>query len=212
MLEEQEAAVVDPWGAGTEPSGEALGLVFGLDMVGDHLPLDPEGRVSQEVVEAAVGVLVVVEAVAEANPGRVLSFDQHVGPAGGVGLGVEFLPVDVQPALGVELAQVVLGHRQHPAGSAGRVQHGLDDSRFGEQFVVVHEQEVDHEADHFAGGEVLPRRLVGQLREAADQFLVDVAHLQARDGVGAQVEVGELRYDEIQEIVFGQIGRSARRS
>ena len=68
MLEEQEAAVVDPWGAGAEPPRKAFGFVFGLDVVGDHLPLDSERWVGEQVVEAAVGVLVVVEAVTEPDP------------------------------------------------------------------------------------------------------------------------------------------------
>ena len=68
MLEEQEAAVVDPRCAGTEPAGEAFGLVFGFDVVGDHFPLDPERWVGEQVVETAVWVLVVVEAVTEPDP------------------------------------------------------------------------------------------------------------------------------------------------
>ena len=74
----------------------AFGFVFGLDVVGDHLPLHPERRVGEQVVETAVGVLVVVEAVTEPDPGRVLTFDQHVSPTRGVGLGVDLLPVHLQ--------------------------------------------------------------------------------------------------------------------
>ena len=114
---------------GAEPSGEAFGLVFGLDVVGDHLPLDPERRVGEEVVEPPAGVLVVVEAVTESDTRCVLALDQHVGPTRGIRLGVEFLPVDVEAALGVEVAQVLLGHRQHPPGATGRIEHGLDDPR-----------------------------------------------------------------------------------
>ena len=204
MLEEQEASVVDPRGAGTEPPGEAFGLVFGSDVVGDHLPLHPERGVGEQVVESAAGVLVVVEAVPEPDPRRVQSFDQHVGPAGGVGLGVEFLAVDVEAALGVEVAQVLLGHRQHPPGPAGRVQHGLDDPRCGQQVVVVNEQEVDHQADHLAGREVLAGRLVGQFRELADQLLVDVAHLQVRHHLRTHIEIGELRHHQIKKVVLLQ--------
>ena len=88
MLEEQEAAVVDAGQAGAEPPGEALGLVLAPDVVGDHLPLDSERGIGQQVVEAAVGVLVIVEAVPEPDPRRVQSLDEHVRPAGGVRLGV----------------------------------------------------------------------------------------------------------------------------
>ena len=42
--------------------------------------------------------------------------------ADGVGLGVELLAVALEPRLRVELAQVVLGDREHAAGAAGRVE------------------------------------------------------------------------------------------
>ena len=66
--------------------------------------------------------------------------------------------------------------------------------------VVLGEQQVDHEADDLAGREVLPGGLVGQLREAPDQLLVEVAHLEVRDGVGMQVDVGESRNDQVEKV------------
>ena len=63
---------------------------------------------------------------------------------------------------------------------------------FGERIVVLGEEEVHHQPDDLTGGEVFTSRLVGEFREAADQFLVEVAHLQVRHRVGVQVDVGEL--------------------
>ena len=109
-------------------------------------------------------------------------------------------------ALGLSDAQVVLGDRQHPAGAAGRVEHRLDDPRLGQQVLVLDEQQVDHQPDHLAGREVLTGRLVGEFREAADQLLVEVAHLQVRDRVGVEVDLGELRHDEVQQVRAGRAG------
>jgi hypothetical protein len=37
-------------------------------------------------------------------------------------------------------------------------------------------------------------------RETADQLLVEVAHLEVRDGVGVQVDLGELRHHEVEQV------------
>jgi hypothetical protein len=65
--------------------------------------------------------------------------------------------------------------------------------------VVLDEQQVDHQADHLARGEVLTRRLVGQLGEAPDQLLVQVAHLQVGHLVGVQVDLGELGHHQVEQ-------------
>ena len=95
---------------------------------------------------------------------------------------------------------MILGNREHPARSAGRVVEGLHDTRLGEDVVVFDEEQVHHQADDLARGEVLSRRLVRQLREAADQFFVQVAHLQVRDGLRVEVDLAELRDDQVEEL------------
>jgi hypothetical protein len=65
--------------------------------------------------------------------------------------------------------------------------------------VVLDEQQVDHQADHLARGEVLTRRLVGQLGEAPDQLLIQVAHLQVGHLVGVQIDLGELGHDQVEQ-------------
>ena len=68
----------------------------------------------------------------------------------GVGLVVQLLAEDLQPGLGVELAQVVLGDREHAAGPAGGVAERLHDARLGEHVVVLDEQQVHHQPDDLA--------------------------------------------------------------
>ena len=72
--------------------------------------------------------------------------------------------------------------------------------------VVLDEQQVHHQPDDLAGREVLARRLVGEFREPPDQLLEDVAHLQVGDGVGVQVDVGELADDQVEEVRLVQPG------
>ncbi len=117
-------------------------VVFVLDGVFDLLPLDPERRVGEQVVELRALVAVLGERVAEDDVRGVLALEHHVGPADGVGLGVEFLAEHLEAGVGVELRQVVLGDRQHAAGAAGRVEQRLHDAGLGEQVVVLDEQQV----------------------------------------------------------------------
>ena len=70
--------------------------------------------------------------------------------------------------------QMLLGHGQHAAGAAGGVVDG--DVPVGDGNV----QQLDHEPDDFARGEVLSGLLAALFREAPQQLLVDVAHLQRR--------------------------------
>ena len=67
---------------------------------------------------------------------------EHVGRGGGEGALVVVLPVDVELAPRVVLAQVVLRLGQHAAGAAGGVEQLAHGAGRGEQFVVVDEQQV----------------------------------------------------------------------
>ena len=97
-------------------------------------------------------------------------------------------------------AQVVLGDRQHPARATGWVEQRLHDAGLGEQVVVLDEQQPHHQLDHLTRREVLTSRLVRELREAADQLLVQVAHLDVRHDLGVQVDLGELRHHHVEQV------------
>ena len=75
----------------------------------------------------------------------------------------------------VWLDDVVLGLGQHAAGTAGGVIDG-DDGRE----LVLHglDEQVDHELDDLARGEVLAGLLVVLFVELADEFLEDVTHAE----------------------------------
>ena len=152
-----------------------------LDLASLLLPIDAEGRVGEEVVEGLAGELIVRQAVAElhivAAAVVIHLLQQHVRGGDGVGAVVVVLSVGIELGFAVVVAQVVLRFGQHAAGAAGRVQQGAHHARGGQEFVVLDEQQVHHQADHFAGREVVASRLVGQFVEAANQVLEDEPHL-----------------------------------
>jgi hypothetical protein len=74
-----------------------------------------------------------------------------------------------------------------------------------EHRVVLGEQQVDHQADDLARGEVLTGRLVGLLGEAPDQVLEDGAHHVRVDHVRVQVHLGEARHHLVQQVGLVQL-------
>ena len=60
----------------------------------------------------------VAEAMCDASWPLSIMSERQIG----VGLGVQLLAEDLEPRVRVQLAQVVLGDREHPAGAAGRVE------------------------------------------------------------------------------------------
>ena len=170
----------------------------------DLLPLHAEGRIGKHVVEDFRQQAVGGEGVAEDDVGDVLALDEHVGLADGVGLGVQFLAVHDQPGVGVQAGEVLAGHAQHAARAGGGVVEGAHDAGLGQGVVVLDEEQIHHQPDDFARGEVLSGGLVGKLGELADEFLEDRAHLGIADGGGVQVDVGELLRDEVEQPGLGQ--------
>ena len=174
-----------------------------LDVLLLLLPLHAEGRIGEHVVEGAllaVGVAVEAvlgEGVAEDDVVGVLALDEHVRLADGPGLVVPVLAEQLRVGVGVELADVLLGHREHAAGAAGRVVDGLDDVALA-QVLLRREQEVDHQLDHLARSEVLPGLLVRLLRADPDELLEDVAHL---DVVHARQARGRSRRERLDDLV-----------
>jgi hypothetical protein len=63
-------------------------------------------------------------------------------------------------------------------------------------------EQLDHQADDFARREVFPGLLAALFREAPQQFLVDVAHFQAGELVGAEGEFLVLVEDRGQPVVL----------
>ena len=204
MQQKQHGAVGHARQAGAEAPGKALGLVLAAHFLLDLLPFHAEGRVGEHVVEVPAGVAVVAEGVAEHDVGHVLALDEHVGLADGVGLGVELLPVDGQAGLGVVLVQVFAGHAEHAARAGRGVVQGAHHAGFGQHGVVLDEQQVHHQADDFARGEVLAGGFVGQLGELADQLLEHGAHIGVADHARVQVDLAELFGHLIEQAGPGQ--------
>ena len=70
VLEEEQAPVVDPGQPGPEAPAEAELLALVPDHLLDLLPLDPEGRIGEQVVERLALVAVLAEGVAADDVAR----------------------------------------------------------------------------------------------------------------------------------------------
>ena len=183
---------------------EATLVVLLPDLLLLFLPVHAEGRIGEEVVEGFVGELVLDEAVAvpDVVAGAVVVhlLHQHVGRRGGEGALVVVLPIDVELRRAMVLTQVVLRLRQHAAGAAGGVEQLADGAGRGEQPVVLDEQDAHHQSDDLARREMVACGLVGQFVEAADEVLEDEPHLLVRHRVRVQVDIAELRDDEVEDV------------
>jgi hypothetical protein len=151
-------------------------------------------------------VAVVTEAVAARDVAGVLGLQEHVGFADAVALVIELLAEDLEVGVGVEREEVVLRDREHAAGAARGVVEGLHDALRAQDVVVAREEQVDHQADDLARGEVLTRGLVGLLREAPDQVLEDRAHHVVRHDLGMQVDLGEALHHEEENVRLVELG------
>jgi hypothetical protein len=105
VKQEEERAIAHARQAGAEASVEALLLGLLPDFLLDLLPLHPERRIRQHVVEVFAGQTVGREGVAEDDVGDVLALDEHVGLADGVGLGVQLLAIHDETGVWVQAAR-----------------------------------------------------------------------------------------------------------
>ena len=117
-----------------------------------------------------------------------LGAHEHLGLADGPRLGVDLLAEKVDLGGRIDGLDVVDGGGEHAAGAAGWVED-VDDLAFaGDGVGIRGDEQVDHELDDFAGGEVLAGCFVGVLGEVPDQVLEDVTHVV----VGQLIQVAHL--------------------
>lgn len=88
----------------------------------------------------------------------------------------------------------LFGFRQHPAGAAGRIIDRAEDAR-PVNVLLARIDEVRHQADDFARGEVVAGLFVRLFVEPHHQMLEQVSHLQIVDVVGVQVHVRHRLHD-----------------
>ena len=199
-FEEEHLAVADGGHARAEASGKAFRLLVrhGFLLI---LPFAPERRIAEDIVKRVACELVVGKRVAGADVRGVFAFDERVRLADGECLVVNFLPVGDECRGGVELFEVFARDGEHAAGAAGGIVKRLDGVGRGEHFIVVHEEDVDHEPDEFARRVVLPGILVAGLGEFADDFFKDVSHFQIGNVVGMEVAflLREFLQDDVED-------------
>ena len=96
--------------------------------------------------------------------------------------------------------KIVLRLGQHAARAAGGVEELAHSAGRGEKFVVVDEQQIDHEADDFARREVIPGGFIGKFVETADEIFKHQSHFDVVHAVGMQIDVAKFGDDEIKDV------------
>ncbi len=218
-------------GAGEEREIRLVGVLDDEARVSDVLfsahalevafPAFPVGWVGEHEVELAgaegvVGKRAVLGAADDVIGGIAIAFEQEVGLADGVGLGVDFLAVEVGGDLLAvvfgDLLEGFLGHGEHAAGAAGAVVEEV-----GARLDLVgdgQEHELGHEPDGIAGRPVLAGFLVVVFVEAADQLLEHRAHgmvveaglVAHRGGAEVDVLIEEFLDELAEDIGFREAG------
>ena len=208
VLKEEQRPVVDAWQTGPEAAFVTECVAFLLDVLLLLLPLHAEGRIGQHIVEGPffAGAVprkpVLGKGVAPGNVVCVFAFDEHVGLADRPRLVIPVLAVHHRTGLGVQPADVLLGHGKHTAGAASRVVDRLHHVTAG-KVLLRRQQQVHHELDNLARREMLPGLLVRLLRADPNQLLEDVAHLDVVNLLHAKVYLRKRLDDLIKQVLFG---------
>lgn len=183
---EQHLSVADGGQAGAEAPVVAL-LGFLLHVGLFALPVDAEGRVGDDIVEGMPGELVVVQGVAVFHAAGVAALDEHVSLGDGIRLRVELLPEAGQVGVGRNVMQPLRQAAQHLAGAHRHVIGGLGAAALADVILFRGDQQLGHQVDDVARGEVRSGLLVIALGELADQLLKDIAHIRGSDALGAHI-------------------------
>jgi hypothetical protein len=211
VLQEEQLPVADTRRPRPEAACVALArLRFDVGFV--HLPVFAVWRVGEQVVKELAGMQVVRQRAAVEDVlgvAAVGAFHVQVGLADRVGFRVDLLAEQVHLGLRVDLKHALLRDGQHAAGPAARVVDRAHDVRRLERFLVVGQQQVHHQPDNLARGEVLAGVFVQRLVEFADQFFEDVAHLQVGDLIGVQVDLAETLHHQEEQPALVEVGDGA---
>ena len=135
-----------------------------------------------------------------------MALHEHVGFAHRVGLVVDLLSVQAQLCLRVHAGhvlradEVLLCDGEHATCADSGIIDRADRAGLAQGFVVASENQVHHEADRIARGEVLTGGLVRAFIEGADEVLVHVAHLGVGDLRGVQIDLGEGLDHDVEQV------------
>ncbi len=117
--------------------------------------------------------------------------DQHVGFTDCEGFRVQFLPEELHADALVQILHLHLGDGEHATRARSGVVDLANDTRAGQGFLIVDQEKGHDQSDYFARGVVFPGSFIGDLREATDQILEQVAHFDVGHLVQVQVDLGE---------------------
>lgn len=156
-----------------------------LDLGGLSLPVDTEGRVRNFVIELIPAEFIIVQRVAKLHIVGVAAANEHIRLGDAKRKGIQLLPEAGDIRIGVQLLEPFLHAGEHLAGAHRHVVNRLGDA-VPIKFCIA-DQQVAHEIDNIAAGEVRSGLLVVGLGEPLHQVLEDIAHIHCADFFGAHI-------------------------
>ena len=164
-------------------------------------PVDAEGGIRNAVAEGIAAEFVVGQGVAESHVVGISAPDHHVRLGNGEGGGVELLSEAGHLNLGVQLVNAFLHTGKHLARAHG---HVVDRHVPGGGQVRVGEEQIGHEVDDVAAGEMRPGFLPEGFGKPAHKILEDIAAVHRADAVGAEVSLRGVEFldDEIKGVAL----------
>ncbi len=107
-----------------------------------------------------------------------------------IGLGIDRFP-DNYPILTHPIRNMLLGDGQHSSRAAAGIVDGADRAFPADPGLITREEEIHHQMDDIARGEVLPGIFIQRFVEFPDQLLEDRSHGRVVDLIRVEIDVLE---------------------
>ena len=144
---------------------------------------------------------VVRETVAKVDVFIPLALYHGIGLADGIGLFVEFLPINFDERIFVKFCRFFDSGGQHPTRACRRIVQLCHKGGVTNFLHVRVKEDRHHEPNYLAGREMLTGCFIGHLRETANQILENISHLIIAHSFRRKVNiVHKFLNDQIQQI------------
>ena len=165
------------------------------------LPVNPEGRVGNDVAEGVVREFVFAEGVTKTHIVRIAAADHHVRLGNGEGGRVELLAEAGDLHLRIDIVNALFHAAEHLTGAHG---HVVNCDIFLLAQISAGKEQVSHQVDNVAAGEVRSCFFAEGLGEAANQILKDVAAINRADLIRAKITLlgGKLLDDQVEGVAL----------
>lgn len=165
------------------------------------LPVDAERRVGDNVAEGIVGEFVIAERIAKPHVVGIAAANHHVRLGNGEGGGVELLPEAGDLHFRVQVMNALLHAGKHLARAH---RHVVDRDVLLPAHVRAGQQQICHQVDNVAAGEVRAGFLAEGLRKTPHQILENIAAIHGANLIRPKIALLTAKFldDEIQRVAL----------